>query len=79
MGKNVPTRSITVKTTHARRLVLGEHAVGVVVEVVLVGFVLHLAEAVDVLRRHQSRDLNEHIGEGETRQDRVPAEEGAGE
>lgn len=65
-----------MKATHAGRLVLGEHAVGVVVEVVLEGFVLRLTEAVDELRRHLSRHLDEHIGEGETRQGRVPAEEG---
>lgn len=47
-----------------------------VVEVVLEGFVLRLAEAVDKPGWHQSRHLDEHIGEGETRQGRVPAEEG---
>lgn len=60
--------------TYAGRLVLGEHSIGVVVHVVFVGFMLRLTEAVDVLRRQESRQLDEHFGECETRHGGVPAE-----
>lgn len=68
------TARVSVRGTYTGRLVLGEHSIGVVVHVVLVGLMLRLTEAVDVLRRQESRQLDEHVGERETRHGRVPAE-----
>lgn len=68
------TARVSVRGTYTGRLVLGEHSIGVVVHVVFVGFMLRLTEAVDVLRRQESRQLDEHVGECETRHGGVPAE-----
>lgn len=68
------TARVSARATYTGRLVLGEHSVGVVVHVVPVVFMLRLTEAVDVLRRQESRQLDEHVGECEARHGRVPAE-----
>lgn len=53
--------AVLLRDTHTRRLVLGEHAPGVKVEVVSVGGMLRFSEAVDVLGCQSSRHLDEHV------------------
>lgn len=64
---------VGVGSTYPRRLVLGEHSPGVVVEVMFVGGMFCLTESVDKAGRQASGHLEEHFGEGESWHGRIPA------